>query len=283
MDAGTENLIGRFLRARRELLQPEDVGLPAGVRRRVAGLRREEVARIADVSTDYYVRLEQGRERHPSAQVVEALARALRLEDDATVYLHQLARSCDVTRGERPAEEEVSPNLLRMMDAWEDTPAMIIGRYLTVLASNTLGRALFDGFSYSDDLLRSFFLDPRVRDFYPDWEQSAPSLVASLRGSIGTDHDDPRFIELVGELSLKSETFRQLWARHDVQRKRNATKRFRHPLVGELTLRYEAFTVNSAPSQQLVIYQAEPGSPSEEALSLLGSLATTSPERLHEP
>ncbi|TMR92088.1 helix-turn-helix transcriptional regulator [Nonomuraea basaltis] len=267
-----ENRLGEFLRARRELLRPEDLGLPPGDRRRVAGLRREEVAQLAGVSADYYVRLEQGRERHPSAQVVEALAGALALEEDAAAHLHLLARPASGRRRPAPRRERVSPNLLRMMEAWPHTPAVVLGRCLTVLAHNALGKALFDGHAFSGDLVRLVFLDPDARRFYPDWDRVAVNTVAGLRASAGADDDDPRLIEVVGELSIKSEAFRRLWARHDIRQKTHETKRFRHPLVGELTLHYESLTVNSAPGQQLVVYQADPGSPSEEALSLLGSL-----------
>ncbi|MBB5778689.1 helix-turn-helix transcriptional regulator [Nonomuraea jabiensis] len=266
-----DNPLGQFLRARRELLQPEEAGVPVTTRRRVAGLRREEVARLAGVSTDYYVRLEQGRERHPSAQVVDALAHALALEEDAAAHLHRLARP---VRRRRAAtrREPVSPNLLRMMECWPHTPAVVLGRRLNVLAANTLGRALFDGHAYSGDLVRLVFLDPDAREFYPDWERVAVNTVAGLRAGAGADPDDPLLIEVVGELSVKSEPFRRLWARHDIRQKTHETKRFRHPLVGELTLHYESLTVNSSPGRQLVVYQADPGSPSEEALSLLGSL-----------
>ncbi|MEW2560209.1 helix-turn-helix transcriptional regulator [Streptomyces griseorubiginosus] len=266
----SDNPLGLFLRARRALVRPEEAGLPAGSRRRVAGLRREEVAVLAGVSTDYYVRLEQGRERSPSAQVVDALARALGLEEDAVDHLHRLARPVG-TRA-RPQPEAVSPALLRMMEGWHRTPALVLGRCLTVLAHNHLGGALFAGHAHSGDLLRLVFLDPDAREFYPDWDAVAMNSVAALRACAGTAREDPRMIATVGELSLRSEEFRRLWARHDIRRKTRESKRFRHPLVGELTLDYESLTVNSAPDQQLVVYQAEPGSPSEQALALLGSL-----------
>ncbi|MCO8305530.1 helix-turn-helix domain-containing protein [Streptomyces hygroscopicus] len=279
----SENPLGRFLRARRELVRPEDVGILPGARRRVAGLRREEVALLAGVSTDYYVRLEQGRERHPSSQVVDALARALVLEEDAVAHLHRLARPAPGRRRPAARRERVSPTLLRMMEGWPRTPAVVLGRCLTVLAHNTLGGALFDGHTHSRDLVRLVFLDPDAREFYPDWERVAANTVAGLRAAVGLDEEDPELIAVVGELSLKSETFRRLWARHDIRQKTHETKRFRHRLVGELTLDYEALTVNSAPGQQLVVYQAEPGSPSEQALSLLGSLAAEAVEAPHEP
>jgi transcriptional regulator with XRE-family HTH domain len=271
----SDNPLGRFLSARRALVRPEDLGLPAGARRRVAGLRRQEVAQAAGVSTDYYVRLEQGRERHPSAQVVDALARVLLLEDDAVAHLHTLARA--TAGAPRPDAERVSPHLVRMMAAWPHTPAVVLGRRLTVLAANALGEALFAGHAYSGDLVRLVFLDPDARTFYPDWERVAVNTVAGLRPAAG--HDDPLLAELVEELSAASEPFRRLWARHDIRQKTHETKRFRHPLVGELTLHYEALTVNSAPGQQLVVYQADSGSSSEEALSLLGSLTAESRPR----
>jgi transcriptional regulator with XRE-family HTH domain len=263
-----ENAIGQFLRARREQVRPEDVDLVPGGRRRVAGLRRAEVALLAGVSDDYYVRLEQGRERHPSPQVVNALARALNLDEEASAYLHELARPRPRSRG----RDSVGTALLGMMAAWTDTPAVVLGRCLNVLAHNHLGAALFAGHTYCDDLVRLVFLDQDARDFYPDWERVAVSTVGALRAAAGADQDDPRLIETVGELSVKSADFRRLWARHDIRQKTHETKCFRHPLVGELTLTYETLTVNSAPGQQLVVYSAEPGSAAAEALSLLGSL-----------
>ncbi|UOZ05764.1 helix-turn-helix transcriptional regulator [Amycolatopsis sp. WQ 127309] len=274
------NVLGEFLRARRAQVGPEELGMPGGRGRRVAGLRREEVALLAGVSTDYYVRLEQGRERHPSEQVLDALARALVLDDDATAHLHRLARPAARRRARR--REQVSPNLVRLMAGWPATPAVVLGRCLTVLAHNPLGRALFDGHTHSGDLVRLVFLDPDARAFYPDWERVAANTVGGLRAAAGIDPDDPRLIETVGELSVRSEAFRRLWARHDIRQKTHETKRFHHRLVGDLTLSYEALTVNSAPGQQLVVYQAEPGSPSEAALSLLGSLtAESAPENVN--
>ncbi|WP_103340503.1 helix-turn-helix transcriptional regulator [Amycolatopsis sp. CA-126428] len=270
-----DNTLGEFLRARREQVGPEELGLPPGGSRRVAGLRREEVALLAGVSTDYYVRLEQGRERNPSAQVVDALARGLALDEDASAHLHRLAQPAPGRRRRARRPERVSPNLLRLMDGWPDTPALVLGRCLDVLAHNTLGQALFAGHAHSGDLIRLVFLDPDAREFYPDWERVAVNTVGGLRAAAGIDPDDPQLIDTVGELSVKSADFRRLWARHDIRQKTHETKRFRHRLVGELELSYEALTVNSAPGQQLIVYQAEPGSPSEAALALLGSLAAS--------
>ncbi|MEO3750937.1 helix-turn-helix transcriptional regulator [Streptomyces sp. B6B3] len=274
-----DNHLGEFLRARRERARPEDRGIPAGPRRRVPGLRRPEVAALAGVSTDYYVRLEQGRERTPSAQVVEALAGALGLDEDATGHLHLLARPAPARRRGEPVpgdRETVSPRLLRMMESWSRTPAVVLGRYLTVLAHNALGRALFDGHTHSGDLVRLVFLDPDARTFYPDWERVAVNTVGGLRSAAGADPDDPRLARLVDELSRGSEPFRRLWARHDIRQKTHDAKRLRHPQVGELTLHYESFAVNGAPGQQLVLYQADPGSPSEQTLALLGLAAEIS-------
>ncbi|MEU4523533.1 helix-turn-helix transcriptional regulator [Amycolatopsis sp. NPDC024027] len=270
-----DNTLGEFLRARREQVGPEELGLPPGGSRRVAGLRREEVALLAGVSTDYYVRLEQGRERNPSAQVVDALARGLALDEDASAHLHRLAQPAPGRRRRARRPERVSPNLLRLMDGWPDTPALVLGRCLDVLAHNALGQALFAGHAHSGDLIRLVFLDPDAREFYPDWERVAVNTVGGLRAAAGIDPDDPQLIDTVGELSVKSADFRRLWARHDIRQKTHETKRFRHRLVGELELSYEALTVNSAPGQQLIVYQAEPGSPSEAALALLGSLAAS--------
>ncbi|WP_328939442.1 helix-turn-helix transcriptional regulator [Streptomyces tauricus] len=277
------NPLGEFLRARRETTDPSRAGQPWSGRRRTPGLRREEVAQLSGVSTDYYARLEQGREKHPSAQVVDSLARALGLNPEETAHLHQLARTAHgpVRRGGRvPAGRvPVGPRLLRLMDGWHHTPALIIDRRLDVLAGNRLGRALFATMLDRDEtnLVRFTFLDPHARDFYPDWERVARSALAALRAGSGDLLNDPRLTDLVGELSLKSPEFRALWARHDVRGKGHEAKSFNHPEVGELTLTYDSFTVDSATDQQLVVYQAEPGSTSQQALALLTTVAAELP------
>lgn len=268
-----DNRIGQFLRARRERVRPEDVGLPDLGRRRVPGLRREELATLAGVSADYYVRLEQGRERHPSEQVIDALARALQLDDDATAHLHELARPAPRRRRAARRTERVRPELLRLMEAWSHTPAMVTGRHLDVLAANSLATALHGAFARGTNLVRTLFLDPAARERYPDWDEVAKDTVAALRASVGPDLDDPHLTDLVGELSLKSEKFRSLWARHDVREKTHGTKRFVHPQVGELTIHYETFAVAGGAGQVLSVYHAEPGSPTEQALALLSSIA----------
>jgi transcriptional regulator with XRE-family HTH domain len=268
-----DNLLGEFLRARREVTTPRQVGLLHSGPRRTPGLRREELAMLAEVSTDYYIRLEQGRERHPSERVLGALVRVLALGPDAAAHLYELAHP----RPRRPATtgetERVSPELLRLMQSWPHTPALVVGRWMDVLATNPLATALYDGLEYGDNLLRLVFLDPAAREFYQDWENSARAKVAHLRAAAGSDLDDPRLTELVDELSFKSPDFCRLWARHDVIGKTREAKRLHHRDVGDLTLSCEVFNINSAPGQQLLIFQAEPGSPSERALALLGSLA----------
>ncbi|MGW6009367.1 helix-turn-helix transcriptional regulator [Streptomyces sp. NPDC055210] len=276
MDSG--NPLGEFLRARREMTDPSRAEQPWSGRRRTPGLRREEVAQLSGVSTDYYARLEQGREKHPSAQVVHSLARALGLNPEETAHLHRLARTArgSVRRGGRVP---VGPRLLRLMDGWHHTPALVLDRRLDVLAGNRLGRALFATMLDRDEtnLVRFTFLDPDARDFYPDWEQVARSGLAALRAGSGDLVNDPRLTELVGELSLKSPEFRALWARHDVRGKGHEAKSFNHHEVGELTLTYDSFTVDSATDQQLVVYQAEPGSTSQQALALLATVAAELP------
>ncbi|MFE7746940.1 helix-turn-helix transcriptional regulator [Nocardia sp. NPDC057455] len=274
----SDNRLGAFLRARRELVRPEDFGMSGGGQRRVAGLRREEIALLAGVSADYYVRLEQGRDRHPSEQVIAALARVFALDEEGTAHLRALARPT-VERSRAPRRpERVAPGLLRLMGAWPHTPAVVLGRYLDVLAANPLAAAVNSCSVPGVNQVRMVFLDPEARDLYGDWPTIAADTVASLRATAGADLDDPRLTGLVGELSLKSEEFRQLWARHDVRVKTAGVKHFRNPMVGDLTLSYETFGVNGAPGQILIAYHAEPGSPSERSLALLGSLVAENAE-----
>jgi transcriptional regulator with XRE-family HTH domain len=280
-----ENRIGEYLRARRELVRPEDVLLPGpGSRRRVPGLRREEVALLAGVSTDYYVRLEQGRDQHPSEQVLEALARALQLDEDATAHLHSLARPATPPRrraARRP--EQVPRGILQLIASWDTTPAYVMGRYMDVLAANPLASALVPYYVAGTNLVRACFLDPRVRDLHGDWEATTESTVAGLRALVGPDVDDPRLHELVGELSVRSARFRELWARHDVKPKRSGTTRLDHPQVGTLELRWEKLPVPDADRQLLAVYHAEPGSPSAQGLALLASTIAGEREPVRYP
>ncbi|WP_026128095.1 helix-turn-helix transcriptional regulator [Nocardiopsis lucentensis] len=264
--------LGEYLRARRGQISPDTIGLVSHGRRRVPGLRREEVATMAGLSVDYYTRLEQGRERHPSVQVVEALCGALRLDGDARLHLFRVVGLVP-NLGGGAVPERVAPELLRLMDLWSHTPAIVVGRAYDVLAGNRLGYALFAGFEYGPNLLEKVFLDPGARGFYPDWSRVAASAVAGFRVAHGRAPDDPRVCGVLRSLLERSPDFAALWERHEARGKRLESKRFHHPEVGELTLRMNAFDVRAAPGQELVVYHAEPGSASADALVLLGALA----------
>jgi transcriptional regulator with XRE-family HTH domain len=243
----------------------------------VRGLRREEVAMLAGVSSDYYVRLEQGRDQHPSQQVLDALARALQLDDDVAAHLQRLVNPPTRRRRKSPRPEKVPTGILQLIESWSQTPAYVFGRYMDVLAANPLATALAPYYVKGGNLVRAAFLDPRVRDLHADWEHVTEGTVAGLRALVGPDVDDPRLNELVGELSVRSERFRQLWARHDVRPKRSGTTRIDHPLVGPLALSYERMPIPDTDRQTLGIYHAAPGSPSAQALALLTT--TTAEER----
>jgi transcriptional regulator with XRE-family HTH domain len=265
MDAVSE--LGDFLRTRRARLQPHDVGLPDYGRRRVPGLRREELAQLAGVSVDYYVRLEQGRDIHPSDSVLDAIAGALRLDDDERAHFFALVRPR--RRPRRRAPQRVRPGVKRLLDS-VGVPAFVLGRRMDVLAYNALAAALVCGCT-EGNMLRHVFLDEGTRMLYPEWDAIASETVAYLRLIAGDDPDDPELIALVGELSLRSEPFRRLWARHDVRSKSAGVKRFMHPQVGPLELAYETLRLADA-DQMLVTYTAAPGSESETALKLLEQL-----------
>ena len=265
-----KNLIGEYLRARRELVHPEDSGVhDLGGRRRVVGLRRSEVALLAGVSTEYYVRLEQGRDQHPSPHVLDALARALQLDEYATAHLHCLANTPTARRRKRSRPEKVPARIVQLIQSWTETPAFVEGRYTDVLAANSLATALAPHYAVGTNLVRATFLDPGLREMYDNWEAISESAVAALRALAGHEVDDPQLTELVGELSIRCERFRQLWARHDVRPKRSGWARLTHPIVGPLDLRYEKFPIPNTDSQTLGVYHAEPGSPSAQALALL--------------
>jgi transcriptional regulator with XRE-family HTH domain len=266
--------LGTFLRAQRAKAQPDAAAIAGGGYRRVPGLRREEVAVLAGLSADYYGRLEQGRERHPSEQVLDALARALDLHADARTHLFRLARRA-APLGRDGGNRTVSDDLLTLMDAWLTTPAYIINRTMDILAENDLARALHSGFTETDNLARMTFLDPAGRAFYVDWERAAHSATAHLRLAEGHDPHDPRLLALVDELKRRSPAFRELWSRHDVRGKTRESKQFSHPDVGILTLAYEALDVRSDPGLQLIVHHAPRDTPSTDALALLGSLAAS--------
>ncbi|BBA96456.1 putative DNA-binding protein [Actinacidiphila reveromycinica] len=265
--------LGAYLRARRERLRPQDVELPPGTRRRVPGLRREEVALLAGISVEYYLRLEQGRDQRPSDQVLDSLARALRLDADAEGYLRTLARPRPPAARRRPTRpERVGPGLRALIDQWTTTPATVVGRSLTTLAANPLAVALNPYFAPGVGTLRAAFLEPGMRAYYRDWETMTAKTVAHLRSMVA-GVDDPRVLELIGELSLRSERFRTLWARQDVRVKASGVTLLRHPQVGDLDLHYEKLALPEAPGQMLVTYHAQPGTASYERLHLLAHLA----------
>lgn len=263
--------LGDFLRARRGALKPQEVGLPEYGRRRVPGLRREEVAMLAGVSSDYYMRLEQGRETAPSTQVIDAIAAALRLDDEAHDHMLRLARAGHERRGVTDGHDRISAQLLRLIDSWPDSPAFILGPALDVLAYNALAAVLHSGFQRFGNLARMVFLDPAGRTFYQDWDQVANSCAAELRAAYGHDPDSPRITEVVDTLCAKSREFAELWAQHEVKRKTQQVKNLAHPEVGALEIQFSAFTVNDAPHQQLVVYQAEPTSATAAAFAELRS------------
>jgi transcriptional regulator with XRE-family HTH domain len=267
------NALGRYLRVRRALARP-DAGMPRQGQRRVPGLRREEVAFLAGVSSDYYVRLEQGRDRHPSDQVLLAIARALQLDDDATAYLLQLAKP-RIPRGKRPRRpEKVSDGIRTLIGSWPLTPAYVHGKYMDILVANPLATALCHFSVPGRNAILDAFTEPEMRELRPDWDTMTSRVVPHLRSIVGPDTDDPRLVELVGELSLRSERFRTLWARQDVKHKSTGTSLFNHPQVGPLELNYEKLLIPGSDLQALVTYHAPPGSDSEERLRLLGSIIT---------
>jgi transcriptional regulator with XRE-family HTH domain len=265
--------LGDFLRARREALKPQDIGLPEYGRRRVKGLRREEVAMLAGMSNDYYVRLEQGRESSPSPQVVDAVARALRLDAATTEHLWRLVQPPESRTWRHAQDTTVSPQLLQLMDGWSTSPAFALGPALDILACNPMAAALHESFHPADNLARMVFADPAGRQFYQEWERAAHSCVAEIRAAYGHDPDNPRIAEVVADLSAASDEFAELWGRHDVKPKTQEGKHLRHPDVGDLHILFSAFTVNGAPHQQLVVYQAEPASPAAQAFERLRARA----------
>ena len=278
MDRRSE--LTEFLRSCRARRRPEDLGLvPVAGRRRVPGLRREELAQAAALSVDYYVRLEQGRLRNPSESVVDAIAGALDLDDAERRHLHNLARP----RRARPASPAVRPVLQALLDAAE-VPAAVYSTRGEVLAWNALAAALVTDFGAlprrERNMPRLVFLDPEVAARFVDWEGKARDIVAQLRMASGVDPDDTELAALIGELSVKSPDFARLWAGHRVKEKCRGSHRFAHPVVGELTLHYESFRLPDAPDQSLVCQFAEPGSPDEEKLALLASWTADAAGRL---
>ncbi|MCI3278123.1 helix-turn-helix domain-containing protein [Streptomyces cylindrosporus] len=273
--------LGAFLKARRAQLTPRECGLPdTDSARKVAGLRREEVARIAAISVDYYTRLEQGRVR-ASAPVLTTLARALRLDDDQQRYLYELAGRSDARPRRRRPAERLRPAMRRLLDQLTETPALVLGKRLDILAWNPTARALYTDFAALPadrrNYLRLLFTDPTVRQLHRDWAQDARDAVAALRMEAAGDPDDPDLARLVGELSLQDPDFRTWWAEHRVNSASYGTKHYRHHLVGDLTLDCDTWSSPDGSGQRLMVLTAEPGSPSYDALRILTSWTTRQP------
>ncbi|HZX03773.1 helix-turn-helix transcriptional regulator [Kribbella sp.] len=269
--------LSEFLKSRRARVQPEELGIKVySGRRRVPGLRREELAQAAGVSADYYVRLEQGRTDNVSQEILDAVASVLKLTGDERKHLALLAKPVRRTPRRRPPER-LRPGMQRLLDAMPDVPAFVLGRRMDVLGWNRLAAALIADFGNLDrkdrNIPRLVFLDPASRDFYPEWETVAEETIGYLRMYAGRYPDDPELTELVGELSIRSPEFREYWARHDVKDKTFGTKTQHHPVVGDITVQYETLQPPGEPDQLLVTYTVEPGSTSEQNLRLLASWA----------
>ncbi|MGW0854136.1 helix-turn-helix domain-containing protein [Streptomyces sp. NPDC002690] len=268
--------LSEFLVSRRARLRPEEAGaVNFGGRRRVPGLRREELALLAGVSVDYYTRLEQGRAPNVSADILDAVAGALRLDADERAHLHNLARPAAV-REVPGGPQQVGPEMRQTLDALDAVPAYIIGRRLDILAWNNLARALIADFpaipAAGRNMARLVFLDGTSRDLYPDWEVKARDTVANLRLDAGRHRGDPLLSSLVDELTRGSADFRRLWADHDVRGRTRGRKRFVHPQVGELALDYVAMRAPDDPDLTMMIYSAPPGSEAATAVRLLAEL-----------
>ncbi|WP_251149923.1 helix-turn-helix transcriptional regulator [Cellulosimicrobium sp. Marseille-Q4280] len=275
--------VREFLVSRRAKVSPEAAGVVGGANRRVPGLRRSEVATLAGVSVEYYAKLERGAVGGASASVLDAVARALQLDDTERAHLFDLARAADGIpssgRARRRATRSAPPrpSLQWALSAITDGVAFVRDQRQDLIATNALGRAFYspvigDG-GRIPNLARFQFLDPAARDFYPDWDLFAEMCVAIMRAEAGRDPHDKGLQDLVGELSTRSETFRRLWGAHDVRTHGAGTKRFHHPVVGDLTLAYEELAITAEPGQVLLVYTAEPGSPSAERLRVLASWA----------
>jgi len=277
----TRSEIREFLTSRRARITPDQVGLAVYGSRRVPGLRREEVAVLAGVSVPYYTRLERGDIKGVSESVLEALARALQLDDAERAHLFDLARAAGPTARtrRRSAPRQIRPSVQRILDAMTDAPALVQNGRLDVLAANRLGQALYSPMLANStppvNHARFTFLDQRAQDFYPDWDRAANDGVALLRAEAGRNPYDRALTDLVGELSTRSPEFRVRWAAHNVRLHQTGAKHFHHPIVGDLTLTFEMLELAADPGLNLLTYSAEPGSRSEQGLRLLASWAAT--------
>jgi transcriptional regulator with XRE-family HTH domain len=271
-----------FLSSRRAKLSPEQAGIPAYGSRRVAGLRRGEVAALAGVSVEYYTRLERGNLAGASDSVLDAIARALRLDDTESAHLHHLARAAGrpPARPRREKAPEIRPAIRRVLDSMTGVPAFLRNHRFDVLAGNSLGLALYAPMVAARaglpvNSMRFTFLDPHAQAFYPEWPQVARSAVAALRAAAARHPDDPQLVNLIGELSMRSEPFRSWWAAQDVYVHRHGRKRFRHPVIGELELAFEVLELSGDDNLTVLTYSAEAGTPSGDGLELLASWAAT--------
>jgi transcriptional regulator with XRE-family HTH domain len=277
-----------FLVTRRGRITPAEAGLPVyGGLRRVSGLRREELAMLAGLSVEYYSRLERGSLRGVSEAVLEALARALRLSEAERAHLYDLARAANATAGPRRAAvpQQIRPGVQRILDSMT-APALVSNARMDYLAANQVGRALYAPLFDSPvgtNAARFLLLDPRGPAFYPDWDRAVDDVVALLRSQAGRTPFDKVLTDLIGELSTRSEPFRARWSRHDVRLHITGSKRLRHPVVGDLDLRFETLELPADPGLALLLYTAEPGSETEQALTFLASWATgnVEAERAH--
>jgi hypothetical protein len=281
--------IRQFLSTRRDRISPEQAGLPVygGARRRVPGLRREEVALLAGISTEYYVRLERGTAIGVSDSVIDGIAHALKLDEAERTHLLDLLRTAGTTRPprRRPTGQRVRPTVQRVLDSMSGTPAFVLNGRLDILAANALGSALYSPVyampAGPPNTARLVFLDPHATEFFRAWDQAANDTVALLRAEVGRDPYDRQTSDLIGELSTRSAEFRHRWAAHNVRIHTTGVKLLHHPVVGDLDLPFECFPLASDPSQSLLTYTAEPGSPSQDALNLLSSWATTTADTEH--
>jgi transcriptional regulator with XRE-family HTH domain len=274
--------IREFLSTRRARVSPEQAGLPVygGDRRRVSGLRREEVALLAGISSEYYTRLERGNATGVSDSVIDGIAHALQLDEAERTHLLHLIRTAGTTRTPpRPARQRVRPTVQRVLDSMSGTPAFVLNGRLDILAANALGFALYSPI-YADPArppnnARFIFLDPHATEFFRDWNKIANDTVALLRAEAGRDPYDRQLSDLIGKLSTRSDEFRVRWAAHDVRIHTTGVKLLHHPVVGDLELPFESFPLAADPSQSLLTYTAEPESPTQDALNLLASWAAT--------
>jgi transcriptional regulator with XRE-family HTH domain len=281
---GVRTDIREFLSTRRARISPEQAGLPiyGGARRRVSGLRREEVALLAGISTEYYTRLERGNATGMSESVIDGIAHALQLDEAERTHLLDLLRSAGTTRRpprRRPTPQRVRPTVQRVVDSMSGTPAFVLNGRLDVLTANALGYALFAPVfadpARPSNTARFVFLDPRATEFFRAWDTVANDTVATLRAEVGRDPYDRQLSDLIGELSTRSDEFRVRWAAHNVRIHATGIKLLHHPVVGDLDLPFESFPLASDASQSLLTYTAEPGSPSQDALNLLASWSAT--------